>query len=68
MHTLNFWVANDAADLLERLLAGFLNFVVRIGEHFDESRHDARQTRGELLRGAVGHGAEQLDGAALGAP
>lgn len=59
--TLDFRVAYDGADDLERLSAGLLDAHVRVAEHLDELRHDGWQARGQLLRRAVRHCTQQLD-------
>lgn len=60
--TLNLRVPDDGADDLERLGAGGLHAHVRVAQHLDEARHDGRQARRQLLRRAVRHRAQQLDG------
>lgn len=65
---LDLGVADDGADDLERGAARLLHARVRVAEHVDEARHDAGQAARQLLGRAVGHGAQQLHGAGLGAP
>jgi len=66
--TLNLGVAYDGADLSERLCAGPLHLEVRVSQHVDEPRHDARQARRQLAWRTVRHRAQQLHRPSLGAP
>ena len=61
--TLDLWILDDGADLLERLRTCLLHLDVRVGEHLGELGHDAGQAVGELFGRAVRHRSQQLDGA-----
>ena len=61
--TLNLRVANHRADEFERLSACALHFRMRVPQDFDQFGYDGRQAGGELLRSAVGHRPQQLNGA-----
>ena len=63
--TLDFWVADDGADLLQSLGACVLHLGVGVGEHLRQLGHDVGQAGRQLLGGTERHGAQQLHRACI---
>lgn len=61
MLTLDLGIANDCAYAFESTGAGLLEVNLRVDQHVEDSRHNLRQTRGELLGCAASHCTQYLD-------
>mmetsp|Transcript_16451 Transcript_16451/g.57499 ORF Transcript_16451/g.57499 Transcript_16451/m.57499 type:complete len:452 (-) Transcript_16451:5236-6591(-) len=64
----DLWVADNAADVLQRLASSLLHARVRVAERLAQLRHNLRQARRQLARRAVRHLAQEHDAGLLGAP
>lgn len=58
--TLNFWVPDDRANEFECLCSSFLHLHMRVTQHFNQLRHYAWQTGGQLFGSTVCHCSQQL--------